>query len=139
MSTTGQAVIVGDDPFGLNVTKVATFKSSTFPYQGRYPCGSLFYKGTWWYGTYYLDNPNATVGGNYVGPSPQPNCGNWCIQGPVVDFRHSTDKGETWHEDRVNVSRVPLPTPAPLTPQHVCACGATPTGLGCSSRETPGR
>ena len=35
---------------------------------------------TWWYGTYYLDNPNASVGGNYVGPSPKPNCGNWCIQ-----------------------------------------------------------
>ena len=60
--------------------------------------------GTWWYGTYYLDNPNVTVGGNYVGPNPGPNCGNWCIQGPVVGFRHSTDKGETWHEDRVNAT-----------------------------------
>ena len=38
------------------------------------------------------------VGDNYVGPNPGPNCGNWCIQGPVVDFRHSTDKGLTWHE-----------------------------------------
>ena len=88
----------GDDPFALNVTQVATFTSSVYPYQGRYPCGSLFYKGTWWYGTYYLDNPNSTVGDNYVGPNPGPNCGNWCIQGPVVDFRHSTDKGLTWHE-----------------------------------------
>ena len=51
----------GDDPFALNVTQVATFTSSVYPYQGRYPCGSLFYKGTWWYGTYYLDNPNSTV------------------------------------------------------------------------------
>ena len=43
------------------MTQVATFTSSVYPYQGRYPCGSLFYKGTWWYGTYYLDNPNSTV------------------------------------------------------------------------------
>ena len=74
LTTTGQAIIVGDDPFGLNVTKVKTFPSAPWPYQGRYPCGSLFYKGTWWYGTYYLDNPNSTVGGNYVGPNPGPNC-----------------------------------------------------------------
>jgi hypothetical protein len=51
-STTGQAVIVGDDPFALNITQVATFHSSTFPYQGRYPCGQLAFGGNWWYGTY---------------------------------------------------------------------------------------
>jgi hypothetical protein len=44
-STTGQAVISGDDPFALKVTRVKTFASSTYPYQGRYPCGSLYYKG----------------------------------------------------------------------------------------------
>ena len=49
-STTGQAVIVGDDPFGLNITQVAVFHASTFPYQGRYPCGQLAYGGNWWYG-----------------------------------------------------------------------------------------
>ena len=103
-STTGQAVILGDDPFGLNITQVETFTSSTYPYEGRYPCGQLVYKGNWWYGTYYLDNPNATVGGNYVGPNPGPNCGNWCIQGPVVDFRLSTDAGVTWDEPRLNAT-----------------------------------
>jgi hypothetical protein len=103
-STTGQAVIVGDDPFALNITQVKTFTTSTFPYEGRYPCGQLVYKGHWFYGTYYLDNPNATVGGNYVGPSPGPDCTNWCIQGPLVDFRHSTDNGKTWAEARVNGS-----------------------------------
>ena len=46
-------------------------------------CGSLVHNGTWFYGTYYLDNPNATVGPNSVGPTPGPNCGNWCVQGPV--------------------------------------------------------
>eukprot|EP00041_Stephanoeca_diplocostata_P006638 m.90490 g.90490 ORF g.90490 m.90490 type:complete len:629 (+) comp16461_c0_seq2:37-1923(+) len=103
-STTGQAIIVGDDPFNLTITNVKTFTSSTYPYQGRYPCGSLYYKKQWWYGTYYLDNPNATVGPNYVGPNPDPNCGNWCIQGPVVDFRRSVDNGASWVEDRVNAS-----------------------------------
>ena len=53
-STTGQAVITGNDPFALKISKVKTYASSTFPYQGRYPCGSLFYQGNWWYGTYYL-------------------------------------------------------------------------------------
>jgi hypothetical protein len=103
-STTGQAVIVGNDPFKLNITQVATFTASTYPYQGRYPCGSLMKDDTWFYGTYYLDNPNASIGGNYVGPSPDPNCGNWCIQGPVVDFRVSTDKGKTWKEERVKAT-----------------------------------
>ena len=65
---------------------------------------ALAFTGTQRYGTYYLDNPNASIGGNYVGPSPKPNCGNWCIQGPVVDFRVSTDKGKTWKEERLNAT-----------------------------------
>lgn len=50
-STTGYATIIGDDPSNLTVTDVGTFTSNTSPYQGRYPCGSFVYKGTWWYGT----------------------------------------------------------------------------------------
>lgn len=50
MSTTGQAAIIGDDPFNLTITEVATFPSSTYPYEGRYPCGSLMKDDTWWYG-----------------------------------------------------------------------------------------
>lgn len=45
------------DTYKLVVQNVSTFKSSAAPYQGRYPCGSLYYKGTWWYGTYSLENP----------------------------------------------------------------------------------
>ena len=26
------------------------------------------------------------------------------MQGPVVDFRHSTDNGATWHEERVKAT-----------------------------------
>ena len=103
-SSTGFATIRGDDPFHLQLTNVSTFGSSTFPYEGRYPCGSLVYNGSWWYGSYFLDDPNATVGGNYVGPSPSPDCGNWCIQGPLVDFRHSTTYGRSWQEPRPNAS-----------------------------------
>jgi hypothetical protein len=36
--------------------------------------------------------------------SPRPAGGNWCVQGPVVDFRYSVDKGETWTEERVNAT-----------------------------------
>eukprot|EP01065_Artemidia_motanka_P002181 TRINITY_DN11028_c0_g1_i1.p1 TRINITY_DN11028_c0_g1~~TRINITY_DN11028_c0_g1_i1.p1 ORF type:complete len:586 (+),score=99.03 TRINITY_DN11028_c0_g1_i1:71-1828(+) len=108
-STTGQAVVTGSDPFHLNVTAVKTFASSVWPYLGRYPCGSLHYNGTWWYGTYYLLNPNTTVQfpdgtSHFSGPNPGPNCGNWCVQGPLVDFRFSTDNGATWHEPRPNSS-----------------------------------
>ena len=34
-TTTGHAVIVGDDPFALKITNVSAFSSSPFPYQGR--------------------------------------------------------------------------------------------------------
>ena len=27
---------------------------SAWPYGSRFPSGSLVYKGTWWYGTYYV-------------------------------------------------------------------------------------
>jgi hypothetical protein len=60
--------------------------------------------GTWFYGTYMLDNQNENIGGNNVGPNPGPNCGNWCVQGPLVSFRHSTDKGETWDDPKMNAT-----------------------------------
>lgn len=96
-STTGFAHVYGDDPFNLTVTNVSTFASSTFPYEGRYPCGSFYYRGTWYYGTYTLDNPTFP-------PNPEPNCGNWCVQGPFVGFRYSTDEGVTWTEPRPNMT-----------------------------------
>jgi hypothetical protein len=36
------------DVFNLAVENVSTFAANSAPYQGRYPCGSLFYKGIWW-------------------------------------------------------------------------------------------
>ena len=106
-STTGMATVSGDDPFTLDVDKVHTFAAGTWPYLGRYPCGSLSYNSTWYYGTYYLQNPNTTMpfpdgATKPVGPNPGPNCGNWCVQGPLADFRHSGDDGETWVEPLPN-------------------------------------
>ena len=42
-TTTGHAVIVGDDPFALKIANVSAFSSSPFPYQGRYPSAMLMY------------------------------------------------------------------------------------------------
>ena len=90
----GQATIVGDDPFALNITKVRAYTErgySAYPYGGRFPSGSLVYKGTWWYGTYFVPNypKGPLVGG---------------LLGPTVDYRHSTDFGETWVEPRLNAT-----------------------------------
>ena len=70
-STTGYVTIIGDNPQSLQITNGGTFTSSTYPYRGRYPCGSLYYNNTWFYGTYLL---NATDNNN-------DGCGNWCEQG----------------------------------------------------------
>jgi len=91
----GQATIVGDDPFALNITRVKLYTEpgySAYPYGGRFPSGSLVYKGTWWYGTYFV--PNYPKKGPLVGG----------LLGPTVDFRHSTDFGETWVEPRLNAT-----------------------------------
>jgi hypothetical protein len=87
-ATTGYAKIIGDDPLNLQVVDQGVFASDPSPYAGRYPCGSLVYKGVWYYGTYCL-HPNGTVphgGMNY----------NWPWLGPFVGFRYSTDFGRAW-------------------------------------------
>jgi len=82
-ATTGNARIVGDNPLDLKVTDQGVFVSSSLPYGGRYPCGSLVYNGVWYYGTYCLDNEK------------EPGY-NWGVMGPFVGFRYSTDYGKTW-------------------------------------------
>jgi len=110
LSTTGFATVVGDDPFNLILENVGTFASSPSPYHGRYPSGSLYYNGTWFYGTYNLDNEDHEPG--YLGREPPQRdrhvgkagyCENWCIQGPFAGFRWSTDKGKTWEEPRIHM------------------------------------
>ena len=87
--TTGQGVIVGNDPLDIKAYSIGLDKSSpAFPYNGRYPCGSLVYNGVWYYGTYCLgpDN-NAKYGDIKV---------NWPWIGPFVGFRTSKNYGHTW-------------------------------------------
>ena len=81
------------DPSGLpTIQRGGVYNgSSALPYQGRYPSGSLYYRGVWYYGTYTL----AEVEG-----SAQYPCKNWCVQGPFVGFRYSTDEGRSWVEPR---------------------------------------
>lgn len=101
MHTTGYAVVIGDDPLNLTITNVGTFQSYPAPYHGRYPSANFVYDGVWYYGTYALDNPQFP-------PNPQPNCGNWCVQGPFIDFRYSTvvspTTPPTWFEPRVDMA-----------------------------------
>ncbi|HSG67109.1 MAG TPA: hypothetical protein VK994_00285, partial [Bacteroidales bacterium] len=47
--TTGQGVIVGDEPLTMTAYSIGLDKSSpAAPYKGRYPCGSLVYNGVWY-------------------------------------------------------------------------------------------
>ena len=87
--TTGQGVIVGNDPLTLQAYSIGLDNSSpAFPYHGRYPCGSLVYNGVWYYGTYCLDPSGFTEYGS--------GTVNWPWMGPFVGFRYSTDYGHTW-------------------------------------------
>ncbi|CAK0876915.1 unnamed protein product [Prorocentrum cordatum] len=110
MSKTGFATVTGDHALNLTVQDVGTFDSSPSPYHGRYPCGSLYYNSTWFYGTYTLDNENHQPGSLSREPIETQlrfgragYCDNWCIQGPFAGFRWSRDKGNTWHEPRVHM------------------------------------
>lgn len=90
-NTTGQGVMIGDDPLTLKVYSTGLVRAASFPYQGRYPSGSLIHNGIWYYGTYVLD------------PSAEAQYGdtryNWPWMGPFVGFRTSTDYGKTWQAD----------------------------------------
>ncbi len=89
-ATTGQGMLVGDDPLNLLVHSLGTVAADPYPYGGRYPCGSLVYHGVWYYGTYCLGPVACTRFGqtNY----------NWPWLGPFVGFRVSRDFGKTWQE-----------------------------------------
>jgi len=104
-ATTGNAVMIGDDPQALTVKNTAPpQKASPKPYGGRYPCGSLVHNGVWYYGTYCL------------GPSPEAKHDgftyNWPVMGPMPGFRVSTDFGKTWTPSPLSPERPLFPEPA---------------------------
>jgi hypothetical protein len=86
---TGYARITGDDPLKLQVVEQGVYKSDSYPYKARYPCGSLVYNGVWYYGTSCRHPLGVTV--NF-------DCLYYCfpLAGPFVGFRWSTDFGKTW-------------------------------------------
>ena len=83
-AVTGYAVISGSDPLDLHITDVGTHPGPASPYGGRYPSASLMYNGTWYYGTYCLDDAGRGL--------------NWDVLGPFVGFRTSQDQGATWDD-----------------------------------------
>ena len=87
LAMTGRAKIIGPDPLHLEVEPLGTLMADPWPYEHRYPAGSLVYEGTWYYGTYCLDEPH---GEN--------------ILGPLVGFHMSEDAGNSW--------QAPATTPA---------------------------
>ena len=87
---TAQGFIVGSDPMTLQAYSIGTTVSRSYPYAGRYPCGSLVYNGVWYYGTYCL-GPAANVRYGNVTV-------NWPWLGPFVGFKYSTDSGHTWNQ-----------------------------------------
>ncbi|MHC4556928.1 MAG: hypothetical protein ACYS80_06440 [Planctomycetota bacterium] len=101
-ATTGQAVMIGNDPLNLTIKTLGKIKGDPHPYQGRYPCGSLVYKGVWYYSTYCL-GPAGRV--EHEGMR-----WNWPVLGPIPGFRISTDLGKTWTDSPHTYSRqAPFP------------------------------
>ena len=85
---TGQAIMEGDDPLDLKLIPLEDQSATTYPYGGRYPCGTLVYNGIWYYGTYCLSPYGSTQYGDKIY--------NWPHLGPFVGFRVSKDLGKTW-------------------------------------------
>jgi len=66
VETTGNAVMIGDDPLHLKIKKTSRpQKAQTYTYGGRYPCGSLVHNGVWYYGTYCLGITKTTIEDGY--------------------------------------------------------------------------
>jgi len=87
--TTGNVVMMGDDPLHLTIKNTSRPQNaSSYPYGGRYPCGSLVHNGIWYYGTYCLGATKTAIEDGYHYA--------WPILGPMPGFRISKDYGKTW-------------------------------------------
>ena len=103
-ATTGQAIMIGDDPLNLKIKALGIIKGDPHPYEGRYPCGSLVYNGVWYYGTYCL-GPSGRVMHDGM-------AWNWPVLGPIPGFRISTDFGKTWTDSPHTPAKPLFPEPA---------------------------
>ncbi|MDO6518102.1 DUF7402 domain-containing protein [Zobellia uliginosa] len=103
-STTGNVVMIGDNPLDLEIRNTSTPQpAKAFPYGGRYPCGSLMYNGIWYYGTYGLGMTKTTVDDGYHFA--------WPILGPMPGFRISKDYGKTWTASPLSMAEPLFPEP----------------------------
>jgi hypothetical protein len=84
-TTTGHVMLMGSNPLNLTILSPGIFTSNTGPYNGRYPSANLHYNEVWYQSTYGTSDIDGV-------------CGNWCVQGPFVSFRYSTDQGKTWYD-----------------------------------------
>jgi hypothetical protein len=103
-ATTGQAVMIGNDPLNLKIKALGITKGDPHPYQGRYPCGSLVYNGVWYYGTYCLGPAGRVMHEGMTW--------NWPVLGPIPGFRISTDYGKTWTDSPHSPAKPLFPEPA---------------------------
>ena len=87
-ASTGNGVLIGNDPLHLQIRSLGVQFANPAPYGGRYPSGGLVHNGVWYYGTYCLGPFGQTKVGSMVY--------NWPHLGPFVGFRVSKDYGRTW-------------------------------------------
>lgn len=105
MAHTGHAVIKGDDPLRLTIENTSPPKpASAWPYQGRYPAGSLVHDGIWYYGTYCLGPAGRHKHNGFTW--------NWPNLGPMPGFQISRDLGNTWVDSPHTPAKPLFPEPA---------------------------
>ena len=104
-ATTGNAVMIGDDPLKLQIKNTSTpQEGAPEPYTGRYPAGSLVHNGIWYYGTYCLGPAGFVEHGGFTY--------NWPVLGPMPGFRISKDYGKTWTPSPLSPAKPLFPEPA---------------------------
>jgi hypothetical protein len=80
-ANTGSAILQGSDPFGMTVQALGCSPASHGRhFRGRYPSANLHHNGTWYAGTYALNDGNRVLG-------------------PFVGFRTSRTRGESWVQE----------------------------------------
>ncbi|HEY3704769.1 MAG TPA: hypothetical protein VGL22_06875 [Terracidiphilus sp.] len=111
-TTSGNAILMGEDPFALTVKPLEPFRQVSPRYEGYYPCANLVHKGIWYYGGYY--------------------CHRWLNQhnvpityelGGFGGFRMSRDGGASWQESPHDDQR-------PLFPETGRCSGGGPIRFG---------
>lgn len=110
----GYAVMVGKDPMKLSYITSGNIKLQAKPYGGRYPCGSLIYKGVWYYGTYCLMNENGKIESDIQ--DPQLGRINWGVMGPFCGFHiykniNDSISDNSWIPSPFNGEKLMFPEP----------------------------